>query len=472
MKAKTAILTLFFAASAVLQGQETTDDWITRLSSRQYAVRERAARELEHIGAPALPLLTKAMASADLETRKRAAIIIERIEARVVVDALLQPSRLRLRFRDLPLSEALAIVNKIGPRCAAAEGLRRIVNVDTAEQPYWQAWRDFCRGTGLGESDYTRSAATLKDANHASLEHLTKLLAERDQDVGHGFSVPPLSLIDRPAQETFAADERHSVRVRVKWLAVEPAAADAAPRAIFAVEMRPEPRLDIVAMPKVDITKIVDDKGRERRVTADRLLPEALAHTEHANFLSAYLGETQFGGLLHLRAIPWAYPSRHLRELHGQVNMQIAVRPDMIVVNDVFNAVGQEWRGKQGITLKILKAVKKADGTIQLRVFLDRLESLPTSIVRVRPGFVAIRDPVSVAVDRLRLVDPRGSSQGLERLSVEIRTAEKMKGHVVEIVFAGGAKQSALRSLMMADEQRIVSVQMPFVVRSLTMAGK
>src|ERR1051325_11261655 len=86
--------------------QQSAEELAARLNSSNYDERQSAGRALDKLGAAALPVLEKALSSANLETKRRAGALLERIEARLVIEELLQPTPLHLRLRHIPLHEA------------------------------------------------------------------------------------------------------------------------------------------------------------------------------------------------------------------------------------------------------------------------------------------------------------------------------------------------------------------------------
>src|SRR5262249_36747862 len=93
---------------------------------------------------------------ADLETSRRAALLIVRIEDRLEAGRLLTVKRVRLTFKGVPVLDAVEEV-------AARTGLRlrvdgdtaaleeRTVTLDTGLTTVWEALAQFCRKAGLGE---------------------------------------------------------------------------------------------------------------------------------------------------------------------------------------------------------------------------------------------------------------------------------------------------------------------------------
>src|SRR5260370_36046898 len=92
---------------------ETINKWVGKLSSSRFAEREKAQKALEEIGLPALDALRKAAAeSKDMETRRRAADLVAKLEKEAQAAKVLAPRRLRLTYKDTPLKEAVADFNK------------------------------------------------------------------------------------------------------------------------------------------------------------------------------------------------------------------------------------------------------------------------------------------------------------------------------------------------------------------------
>jgi hypothetical protein len=451
--------------------QESPQDWAARLSSKSYTEREQAARKLEAIGKPALPLLNQLTTNADLETQRRALAIIERIEQRLTVEELVTPTPVRFRFENLPVEDALREIEKqTGLLCS--NGARERISFAAGPLPFWQAWRQFRDAAGLHEADYVDSASKLKPMRGAALAELTQMLTRRDFDIEPRFHARRLEFAKGPPAVAYSSDERHSIRVRVR--AIETTMHEKTPHVTVAVELRAEPRLDIVAMPHVEIRKIVAESGKPRTVRATPMLPEAAAQLPSAEFLSLFIGEVQYGGLLHLRMIPAVAGERKWRELHGTVRVEVMVRPRMIEVSNVLAAVGKEKVGRQGVTLKVLEAQKTDEGDVHLRLRLDNLDSLtPKTVeqkmIRVRPGVIAERGPVDFALERLQLLDRAGRPCARTRWSYE--PAKTGKGYEVLLLYGVNHGDAEDVSLVLTEEPRKVSVVVPFVVRDVGVPG-
>jgi hypothetical protein len=244
--------------------------------------------------------------------------------------------------------------------------------------------------------------------------------------------------------------------------------------AVFAIELRAEPRLEIVTIPKGEITKVVDEQGETTTVRSAKLFPD-VSRPADANFLAAYTGEIQYGGLLQLKAIPWEGTPRSLKEVQGVVRMGVMVRPRMMEIADVAKNLATEVRGFQGVTMKVLEADTTDEGETLLRVALDNLESLlpqtpEQQIVRVRPGMIAVRGAIDIAMERLELFDAVGRKCQLIRARYE--RAGKGKGYEAELVFAAMTAKLDGLTLVMTKAPRTVSLEVPFLVRDVVWEPK
>jgi hypothetical protein len=181
-----------------------------------------------------------------------------------------------------------------------------------------------------------------------------------------------------------------------------------------------------------------------------------------------FSGEIQFGGLLHQKAISWQGPARPLKELHGRVRLHALVRPTLLEVPGVLKAQGKEVRGIGGITLKILEADTCDDGMLRVRLRLANLESLaPQSdeekVVRVRPGLIAVRGAMDVAMERLRMRDGKG---WLYQANSEYKEVEKGI-YEASIQFSPRPGNLDDIGLVLTKAAKTMTLDMPFQVRDV-----
>src|SRR6266498_2953889 len=109
-----SVLSKFLLVMAIspAAAQESPVDLAIKLGSRNYVERATAAKKLEQLGTAALPALRASILSADLETKRRAVVVMERIEDRIMQERVVQPTLIHLRYEKTPLADALGDVEK------------------------------------------------------------------------------------------------------------------------------------------------------------------------------------------------------------------------------------------------------------------------------------------------------------------------------------------------------------------------
>jgi hypothetical protein len=149
---------LLVAMPAAAQAPDPFDTKVRALAHPRYAEREKAVRELEAAGEPALKALRAALARPDEELRARAALVAARIERAVLSKRLLVAPTLALKLDRVPLEKAVhEVARKTGlpVQFEPAKGTdrNRTVTLDTGEVPFWQAVQAFYEAAGLTEAD-------------------------------------------------------------------------------------------------------------------------------------------------------------------------------------------------------------------------------------------------------------------------------------------------------------------------------
>src|ERR1043165_1832087 len=304
---------LSFALVLSLCAQDTADVWIAKLGSRSYLERERVMQSLEALGSSALPALHKAMKHPDQEIRQRSSALIGRIEERMLLDELRAPTMTRFQFHNTPLYEALREIEKqTGLPCGTARRHGRPITVDTGIVPFWQAWDRFCQAAKLEEVDHSRSLAQLHPGDLGVLRELLErwdLPRYRDSFL---FDPPRFDFATDHKPSRFAVDDRRKIRVRARGVAVQPLFGDKNLHATFAFELRPQPSLQLIGMPRVEILKMLDSQCETLPVLHVTILPAFLRTSTRVDFLNAYLGEVQCGGLWHQHAVDWQIGRAHV----------------------------------------------------------------------------------------------------------------------------------------------------------------
>jgi hypothetical protein len=128
---------------------------VKQLGSQRFAEHVQARRELEAIGAPALPAL-RAAATADSDLGRRAAELVRLLGPKAAADEALAPKKVRLKFKNTPVIDAVdELVRQTGYNIqiqGEVAGLaKRKVTFDTGETTFWQAFDRLCQEGGLVE---------------------------------------------------------------------------------------------------------------------------------------------------------------------------------------------------------------------------------------------------------------------------------------------------------------------------------
>jgi RNA polymerase sigma factor (sigma-70 family) len=253
---------------------------VEQLGSDKFADRERASKELDQIGAPALDALRKAARDDDPERKRRAEDLIKKIEGRDLEARLLAPKRVRLVYKDTALADAVADFQKqsgYGLTLSDPQGKLkgRKVTLDTGEVTFWQALDQFCRKAGL-------TSAALSPAPGRRQEHLA--VKQWDKRPPATSPTPPAAaagkggvILSDGKPQPLPTDGRTAVRVR----ALDKAARGLAPaegEALLALEITPEPKLRLGRVLAVRVRKASDDQGQDlEQVVGDGKAPARAA---------------------------------------------------------------------------------------------------------------------------------------------------------------------------------------------------
>jgi len=135
---------------------EQANALVAGLGSTFFGEREDSERKLERLGFAALPALHSARASLDPEIRRRAGMLVERIERTAESARNLEIAPVSLHFDQVPLGTAVLEFRsrtKI-PVTLDAAGVAnplRPVTLKLDSLPPWQALEAFCKAAGLRE---------------------------------------------------------------------------------------------------------------------------------------------------------------------------------------------------------------------------------------------------------------------------------------------------------------------------------
>ncbi len=443
------------AAMLGLAADAGPSELVARLGSSSFADREGAASALRRLGRSALPALRDARDSRDPEIRARASALVGEIGAA----SALEPTPVRLDFRDRPLSEVADAIGRAagvtlapGPESAMSRppGSRpawpdRRVTLEAPDPvPFWEAIGRLCRAGGLRRAyplgDYGpdepfhrlilvpgESSAPAVDAGPVRVE-LLRVHRGADLDLAPGlygdgrgmnFGVPRTGPgVDRVRRSDCFAELLVSV----------------------------EPRLRIVGEAPLERLEAVDEAGRSilkgptPEEQADRLqMLQANPHLDPQRHPGLRFGS---GGSrsspTRLRRVPLADSAPaggRLARLRGVVAVAVMARQADPPALPLADAKGQTV-AKDGVRLTVHEAKVKPghfDGEIELTLEIDDDgETLKIQGPGVAP--LDIRRPIDLLQRQLEILDeadralewsflrpPKQGIRGRMRLSVRPR---------------------------------------------------
>jgi hypothetical protein len=387
-------------------GQRITQ-LVAQLGSDSFHERERARKDIEAIGTPALAALCRASHTGDLETARRAADLIRVIEERDLTATLLTPKKLHLKITDMPVLQAVEKLAKLSGYALRVDGdrtglLEKTVTLDTGEVTFWQAIDQL--GARAGIIEKLTVASIPGDANVMSEVWVDLARPAMRRLVRRGPPpLPPLRMARLPAKELKQGDEprkdpdpsppqivpgrvvlmpglpgrqhvSYAGAARVLLNPVKAVAAAQAPSAgkfyDLVLEASAEPGLlgfTLVGVPTV--TRAVDEHDQALSFVIDP--PSAVAPRrgdvpiEALEVLNEWQGAMMpaQGGPrgVTLRLQQGARPAKRLKELSGTLTAQVLVpKTTLVAVDDILNANGKTFDIKGGGKL-LIDAIEKVE---------------------------------------------------------------------------------------------------------------
>jgi hypothetical protein len=381
---------------------------VEQLGSGDFGEREKASKELDDIGAPALEALHRAASSEDAEVRRRAEELVRKIEKRTASARILAPTRVHLVYRDTPLPEAVADFKKKSgydialhdPRGKLAD---RKITLDTGETTFWHALDLFCREAGLRQAGPQNLVAAAgpglpgafppnqpqfgggrgrgrpQAAPQPALPGAAQPAA-RARRIGGGMpagQVPGQITLIEGRPRALPTDDTCAVRIR----AVDGAGGQAPEgQALLSLEIAPEPKLQWQQLVSVRIVRATDDQGQELSQVGDATVAPALGVIGGGRVLrgAVALAQPAVGGppvlwngpypqtLVHLKK--GERPAKSLKEVAGLLDVQVLTesRP-LLTADNVLAAAGKSFKGKEGGSITVNEVLKGKDGQVTIR---------------------------------------------------------------------------------------------------------
>lgn len=393
---------LLVAAPLAAAAADPLDAKVRNLSHPRYAEREKAARELEAAGEPALKALREAAKSNDEELRARAVAVADRIERALRSERLLAAPKLALKFDNVPLDRAVTeFAAKTQIRCVLDKSKikepDRKVTLDTGEVPYWEAVQAFYRAAGLAEDD---TPVTMRRIESAGSGRINRRLPSSN-------TVGMLRLTDGPSAGP--VDVGRALRVRALPAGfAQNKYDDIKGEVTFHLDVDPAPGLAVREMIGIEVRKAVAADGRS--LAPAYPAPDALVGLGYQEVVLRQLlianGDVMAGAGMADIPQPVTLKSGGLRpkalaELQGVVVARVVTPPEVLVTVTDLLRPGPREAMADGMTVQV-KDVSKGTGNrvvVQARVTIrndaaDDIINVPLQLKgRVRPFIRINRGP-------------------------------------------------------------------------------
>jgi len=366
-----ALLTAAVAADTPKASE--IDRLIGQLGSNSFTEREAAMKELDAIGAPALPGLKQAAKSLDAETRRRAEELITKIEKRQESARWLAPTKVSLRLKEVLLAEAVPLLAKHSGQVIVLGGdlsklATRKVSLELDEVPFWEALDRFCRAAALTEAATVEAPLQVNPPPGRPRPLLRRPVAMPGQAANQIVLVDGKPL-EQPTHFAGAA--------RLRALPPSTHVLDV-PRnpgeILLALGLGLEAKLPLQRVLNVHVEKAIDDRNQKLEALP---IPPVAKDPNGPVFIGNVLGKPQ--ALVStvgqqqapIRLKAGGQPSGTLKELTGTVRVEVLTPPEpLITVDDVLKSAGKTINGSNGGTLTVQEVKRDEDGQVKLQVEL------------------------------------------------------------------------------------------------------
>jgi len=390
---------------------------VEQLGSTQFSEREKATKELEALGDQALEALKAAAKGDDLETKRRAEELIKKIDTKSFTKKILEPTKIRLTFKDTPLRDAIAeVTQKTGLNLILNDPENKLgdrkVTVDTGETTLWEAVDMFVQKAGLSEKvnpaevigpggirpvppiriqpqplppqqlppqqlqlnvlpgaiqvegvvQVQGGAAPAQQAQPAQAQPAAPAqlpLAKPGRPPFLGFLPNTLSLSDGQADPLPTC---YAGAVRIRALPVGTPIPGFAPREgeiTVPLQVTTEPKLQFQSLINVRIDKAVDDQGQDllQSMTDAGGNPNDVpaVNVAKAAFVVRQPQPAPGAAPVPVRFKKGDKPSKTIKEMSGVVSIQVRTAAEaLMTVEKLMDANGKEVKGESGGRLKVV----------------------------------------------------------------------------------------------------------------------
>jgi hypothetical protein len=376
------------------------DALIRKLGSPAYVQRELARKELETIGTPALEPLRRASKTADMETGRRIAELIERFEQQILTRAVLVAKEISLNLKDASIQEAFDELTNASGYTVQIQGDRaafadKKVTLRADKKSFWQLLDQICDEAGLMERIDLNAAAP---ASSGPVRIMAKKGLQRAVVYPSGPAAPgPIVLVNRgtvKAPVSYAGAARTQLRI-----SRDAAAKELTLQFLVSTESR---LLNMSVEGKPLIEKMVGEQGQKLTeiVPAPKYAPKNEANAA-ANADWADLGDTLPPPTLRWTQIKIkdADPAaKVLREVTGRLTVQLDLQNVLLAKLDkVLGASGKSVAGAKGGTMTLDSIRKLESGEFEVQVSMENLTQNPLgNNVLVNGNVIIVRGNVGI----------------------------------------------------------------------------
>ena len=373
-------------------GADSLGQCIADLGSDNYAAREAAMRQLEALGPAAQQGLAKALLHRDPEVRRRAGELAEKLAQRQEAGKVLEPSRLRLMYKRVPVSAALedfirvSGVNLMVEPSLSNKLAQRKITLDTGYTTFWDAFAQFCRAAGLAEkgpgsdngeihTSYSSGAMWRQQAVWVGGQ-VQFFCTSTEEDLPGAVPVGLALTEGKPA--VLPTCQVGGVRLRA--LTTDPAlnpwrVIQGEGEVLLGLEAMAEPNLVWQSVQSVRVEKAVDDRGQlltqpEAFLNGNPAVANGQMYASTICFDG--VGPTLPGGggqRVPLRLRLGSRLATRLKEVQGTMAVHLLTAPQTIATLDrVLQSAGKSVKGSNGTVLSLKEVQSLPGGRWRLRV--------------------------------------------------------------------------------------------------------
>jgi hypothetical protein len=364
---------------------------VAQLGSDDFDARETAARQLEALGPAVGPALQKAIASHDPEVRRLAVQVAERIARKMEAAEVLEPKRLRVAYRDVPLHVAVQDFMRASGARIQLEGVKdtnRKITLDTGYTTFWDAFDKFCAAAGVAEKVFDTPTNDHQNENYPWQYRRRMIMwngrwAQQQDDIIPALTNGQFVLTEgKPAPRS----SFQSGAVRFRALPAGTSLGKVSnikgdKEIVFGLEILPEPALAWEKVQSLHIDKAIDDQGQNLRATQAFNSSETPGNEyDEVVFWGGYYDGQNQGGNNGGQRVPLRLglgqkPSSVIKELSGVATIKMQTSTQAIATIDrVMEARDKSVKGTDGSFLKVVDIKPEEGGKLRIHVKVEQAQ--------------------------------------------------------------------------------------------------